>query len=111
MMKTIIDLLLVAVVWVFVLDLSGFWDEVTTKVSGWLTNGRVRRPFSLKPFSCSLCMTFWTGLVYLLATGHMTLPMVAYVCMLAYLTPRIKDGLLVLDALLAKLFDLINTKV
>ena len=56
-------------------------------------------------------MTFWTGLVYLLVTGHMTLPMVAYVCMLAYLTPRIKDGLLVLDALLAKLFNLINTKV
>ena len=34
MMKTIIDLLLVAVVWVFVLDLSGFWDEGTTKGSG-----------------------------------------------------------------------------
>lgn len=106
-MRTIADILLIACCWVFVLDISGFWDEASAAVKGWLTRGAMRTPFRLKPFSCSLCMTFWTGLAYLLVAHHLTLGWLAALCLTAMLTPRIKDALLVIDALLAALFNLI----
>lgn len=99
------NILLIAAIWVFLLDLSGAWQSMTTHVSSWLTNDKVRKPIMIKPFACSLCMTFWTGLLYILIAGCFTLPMVAFVCLMAYLTPRIKDVLIVADAMLALLFD------
>ena len=56
-MKQLTDILLIAAVWVFVLDVSGFWNEASATVKGWITGGLVKTPFTLKPFSCSLCMT------------------------------------------------------
>ena len=95
-MKVLFDLLLIAACWVFVLDVSGFWESFSAMVKGWLTKGMVRTPFSLRPFSCSLCMTFWTGLVYLAAA--------------AYLTPMIADALVVLRDLMAQFFNIINNQ-
>ena len=111
MVSPCIDILLIAAVYVFGIDVCRFWDTVSAAVKGWLTHGALRTPFQLKPFGCSLCMTFWTGLLYLLLAGRLTLPMVAYVCLVAMLTPRIKDLLLVADGLLAALFNLILNKL
>lgn len=105
-----INILLIAAIWVFLLDLSGAWQSMTTHITEWLTNGRIRKPIELKPFSCSLCMTFWTGLLYILIAGRFTVPTVAYVCLIAYLTPRIKDTLIVADAMLARLFNLLISR-
>ena len=107
-MKQLTDILLIAAVWVFVLDVSGFWNEASSIVKGWLTGGHIKTPFTLKPFSCSLCMTFWTGIAYLAITDSLTLPLTAYVCLVAMLTPRIADLLHVVDNLLAKIFNQIN---
>lgn len=106
-----INILLIAAVWVFLLDVSGAWSEMTSIVSGWITGGRIRKPILIKPFSCSLCMTFWTGIAYIAIAGYFTLPMMAYVCLVAMLTPRLKDLLITIDLLLAKLFEIINTKI
>lgn len=104
-MTPCIDILLIAAVYVFGIDICRFWDTVSAAIKGWLTHGALRTPFQLKPFSCSLCMTFWTGLLYLFIVGRLTLPMVAYVCAVAFMTPRIKDLLLVVDGLLAAMFN------
>lgn len=106
-----INVLLIAAVWVFLLDVSGAWQEVTAIISGWLTNGKIKKPFQLKPFSCSLCMTFWASLIYIIASGCFSLPMLAYVCLVSMLTPRLKDLLITADLLIARLFELINTKI
>lgn len=76
-MSIYLQLLLLAWVVVFIIDLSG----VTASVSGWM--GRQLR----KPFSCSLCMTWWLGLVWSACAGSFAWPTVAYVAALAYLTP------------------------
>lgn len=86
-----IDILLIALITVFGLDVSGFYQEITTIISGWLTNGKIKKPITLKPFSCSLCMTFWVSLIYILILGAFSLPMLAYVCLVAYLTPVFAD--------------------
>ena len=108
-MKQLTDILLIAAVWVFVLDVSGFWNEASAIVKGWITGGLVKTPFTFKPFSCSLCMTFWTGIAYLLVTHTFTLPMLAWVCLCAMLTPRIADALNLISDLIAKLFNKISS--
>ena len=110
-MKIYYDILLIATIYVFGLDISGFWQALSSAIKRWLTGGRMSRPFELKPFSCSLCMTFWTGLLYLLLTHHLTIANAAFVCLVAMLTPRIKDLLLVVDGLLAKVFKTIFMKI
>lgn len=110
-METYTDILLIACCYVFILDVSGAWDELSARVKALLTHGMIKTPFELKPFSCSLCMTFWTGLAYLLVVHRLTIPNAAYVCLVAYLTPRIKDMLVVFDGLLAAIFDKINRKL
>lgn len=102
-----INLLLITLVIVYCIDVSGFWNEFSSMVSGWLTNGKIKKPITLKPFSCPLCMTFWTGIVYLLATGGFTIPMLAYVCLLSYLTTVFAD----LMRLVKELITTITTKI
>jgi hypothetical protein len=108
MMKVFFDTIVIAACWVFVLDVSGFWETFSSAVKGWMTKGLVRTPFSLRPFSCSLCMTFWSGLLYLAVTGHFTLYGIAAVCLASYMTPTIADGLLLLRDLMGRLFNALN---
>ena len=104
-MKRYFDILMVANIFVFGIDIARFWDVVSATVKGWLTHGAMHTPFQLKPFSCSLCMTFWTGLLYLAIVGALSVGNVAYVCFVAMLTPRIKDCLLAVDSILAKFIN------
>jgi len=85
-----IDILFIAIICVCIIDLSGFVQEMEVLLKKWLKiqRGEVRIP---KPFSCSLCMTFWTGLIYLMITGQFTLFMTAYLLIVSILTPEIKD--------------------
>lgn len=86
-----LDILLIGCIMVFALDISGFYQEITSIISGWLTNGHIRKPINIKPFCCSLCMTFWFSLVYIVALHQFSIPMLAYCCLIAYLTPVIND--------------------
>lgn len=78
----LIDLFLITLIIVFIIDISGFVDEMETILSKWL-KGKARVP---KPFSCSLCMTWWTGLIYLLIIGEFTLLWIATVALFALLS-------------------------
>lgn len=89
-----LDLLLLACIIVFIIDLSGFIPEISERIWKILyKNVKYVDWIIPKPFSCSLCMFFWIGIIYLIFTG-LSLYMVAYVALLAYLTPVIKDILL-----------------
>ena len=107
-MKQFFDIMLIAFCWVFMLDVSGFWLTFSATVKGWLTNGLIKTPFEFKPFSCSLCMTFWTGIAYLLITGAFSIASFAVVCLAAFLTPTIKDALFTIRDLLTKMFNVIT---
>lgn len=79
----ILDLFLITFLCVFVIDISGFIDEVETMLGKWL-KGKVIIP---KPISCSLCMSWWVNLVYLLCVGEFTIPNISIVALFAILTP------------------------
>lgn len=86
----LIELLILTAIIVFIIDLSGVIEEMESGLAKWLKVKKARIP---KPFSCSLCMTWWTGLIYLICVNSFTLGGVAYVAMLSYLTPVIYNAL------------------
>lgn len=86
---TYLNLLFVTVVVVFVVDLSGVTSVLLRVVSAW--SGRQFK--SLRPFTCSLCMTWWVGLACCAAWRCLDWPHVAYVAVLAFLTTSIVDTL------------------
>lgn len=101
------ELLLISSIVVYIVDLSGFTDSW----KNWLWKHFKTNTRSMKPFDCSQCMTWWVGLIYLWLSGRFTLPYIAIVGGLAYLSYTIgqvfifiKEGL---DWLIDKLTGLI----
>lgn len=78
---TIFNLFLIAWICVFIIDCSGIVEEMEMRMKKICPLYRIG-----KPFSCSLCMTWWISLAYLLAVGHFTLPYVAITAFWAILT-------------------------
>ena len=100
-----INLLIIQLIIVFVIDISGFIDEgIEPALAKILKQKKVKLK---KPFSCSLCMTTWIGLIYILIYGSFTIPMIGYVFLLAYLTPIAYNFLLMVMEALTKITNLI----
>lgn len=75
--------LLITLIWVFIIDLSGFIQTVEEALSKWL-KGNAHIP---KPFNCSLCMSWWTNLIVALCCSQLTLANVCMIALFAFLTP------------------------
>lgn len=108
-MSIYIDLLLLAAITIYIVDLSGFteeWRGALTRRIG----AKQLRP--IKPFDCGQCMTWWVGIIYSLCVGEFSLPILAYIAALAFLSfPLgqilifIREGMLSLINRMMKLYD------
>ena len=89
-----LEQLIVAVVVVFVVDLSGF----TVTWLGWLSKWTARYGYGpvrkLRPFSCSLCMTWWCCLLWALIRGQLSVYTVGASAVLAFFSITVKDVLI-----------------
>lgn len=82
-MRIYIDLLLLAAITIYIVDLSGFtleWRMALAKRIG----AKVLRP--IKPFDCGQCMTWWVCIIYALCKGEFSLPVLAYIAALSFLS-------------------------
>ena len=108
----IIDLILIQLIIVFIIDLSGAVESFKLFISKILTKGRIQTTnFDLKPFTCSLCSTWWIGLIYLLICHSFTIPYIALVALLSYLTPLSSSILLLIKDLAIFLINKLNMKL
>lgn len=96
-MQTLINIFLIEVIIVFVIDLSGAVDGLIIPTIKRLLRVPSNKDISIKPFDCSLCLTFWIGLLYLIFTGYFTPVYMASVCVLSFLSPVIKDTLILVN--------------
>lgn len=99
----IIDLLAMAFVMVMIIDFSGVIDSIEnfiTKASK--TKFKLHIP---KPFSCSLCMTFWSGIIYLIVNGCFSITSLAAVCAIALSTDVMND---VINVIINNIKKLLN---
>ena len=106
-MNAIIDLILVALVTIYIVDLSGF----TQTWLSFLSHYKGRKITELRPFSCSLCMVWWVCLIFSLVSGKCSIPVVAFIALLSFLsTPLGQLLMLIREAILKvinKLMDLL----
>lgn len=92
-----IELLVIAAVICFIVDFSGFIQEMEGIIAKWMKMPFIHIP---KPFSCSLCMTFWCGLLYIAICGAFTVLNIGYVVLLAAMAGNIsKLMFLIKDAI------------
>ena len=103
-----LNLLLIGVIVTFCIDTSGFYREFTSMISGWLTKGVIKKPIMKKPWCCSLCMTFWCGLAYIIISNCFSIQMVAYLCLVAYFTPIYNDLMILAKDLIIKIITKLN---
>ena len=105
---TILTLLLIATIWTFILDLCGFAQTIDKLLYRIFYKGRAFRDDArFKPFDCSLCMSWWTGLIYLILTHSFTVLNIAILLCFAWLTPLIKDLFTLIKDIIIKLVDII----
>ena len=107
----ICEILLLAAIVVFVVDISGFTESWRRPLTAWLKRNTSYEVKHFPPFDCSLCLTFWAGLIWLAIRGAFTLPNVAFVCLAAYLTIPIGTTLTALRDLLLAVLNWIITKI
>ena len=104
-MKAIIDLILVALVTIYIVDLSGFTDTWLS----FLSHYKGRKITELKPFTCSLCMVWWVCLIYAAIVGNLTIPVVALIALLSLLSvPCGQLLILIREAILKVINKLMN---
>lgn len=94
------NLLMISFVICFIVDISGIIESIESALSKWL-KGKAQLP---KPFNCSLCLTFWVGLIYVICVDC-ALVNVLLVCVFSAISEHITSAIIIIKQLIAWLFD------
>ena len=104
----ILNLFLLHLIVVMVVDISGAIDSLKSGLKWLLTKGKMKgNDYRLKPLDCSLCMSFWCGIIYLLIVGEFTLPYVTVVLFMACLSEVTKSAILLVKDIFVTIINLI----
>lgn len=78
-------LLLVALITIYIVDISGFTQSWRSALAGFLKmdEGNMK---PLPPFDCGKCMTWWVCLIYALCVGQFSLWTIALAALLSHLS-------------------------
>lgn len=106
-----LELFWIAVIICFIVDCSGIIDAVKSGISKFILGKYAKLKFRMKPFDCSLCMTFWCGLVYIYLTDNLSLWIIAYICILAHLTPTITQLLYIIQDVIGNILNRLSDKI
>lgn len=109
-----IELLLITLIIVFVIDISGAIEHLVYPLVKRLLKIPKTSRIEIPLISCSLCMTFWSGLIYIICMGEFTLLNLFLVCVCAFLTTHIKDLFILIRDILTiiqnKIYDKLSWK-
>lgn len=103
------NILLIAIICVIIIDLSGFIDSVKHFIWKKLYNPLPYKDFDIKPFTCSLCSTFWLSLIYVIIIHQLSIPVITYILVISYFTTTIKDIILFIKDFFIKIMDELYT--
>lgn len=103
--ETLYNMMLAAVAVVFIVDLSGFSDTVCDV---WARLIHAKGVESVKPFTCSLCMTFWVTNIVALCDGWLCWESVVASCILALMADTIGQALMTAKDIAKAILHIIN---
>lgn len=105
-MTHIFNLLIISVLWIGVIEELSFADEIgiyLTKIT------RSKLPLKIpKPFSCSTCMTWWTGLLYLLIINQLTFVNILFLILISASTDLIHHLFSTIKGFFHRMLDAID---
>lgn len=101
-MDLFVDLLLVAVITIYIVDVSGFTESWRDALARWLKVTNLR---PLPPFDCGKCMTWWVCLIYALCVGQISLGTIAFAALLSLLSNPIGEMLIFTREWLTHIID------
>lgn len=108
-MNIYVELLLLAFIVTWIVDCSGVTDTILDLASKFTARYGYPRVESLPPFTCSLCMTWWSTIIFACLSGQFTLPVLAYCAALAGLSKTLAKFFIFitesLDMVIGKMMD------
>lgn len=107
-----LNIFLMAIILVYGIDILGFAEEMKIKLFKFVKGKNViYKPYSLRPLDCSLCLSFWIGILILIFNLKLTVINIAYVCLISFFTPQFKDVLLTIQDFVQNIIDFIRIYV
>lgn len=103
-----INLLLITLSCVIIIDCTDFTDNVKDFIIRIVFGDKFKYDGIIKPFQCSLCMTVWSSLIYLIIIGQLTFLTFFLTLLLAIMTPVFYSIIMTLREILLKLIKKIN---
>lgn len=100
------DLIIVALVAVYIVDVSGFTEAWRGALARWL---HVKDLRPLPPFDCGKCAAFWACIAWAASCGQLTLTTVALACALSLMATPIGQLMTAVRELLCKIIDKLYT--
>ena len=88
-----VNLIALSAVIAYITEVSGIIDTLKYALGRWL-GVTVSR---LKPLDCSLCMTWWCGLIYIICVGECSVINIAFVALLSALAHNIAEGIMLIS--------------
>ena len=101
-MSVFIDLLLVASVTVYIVDLSGFTESWRNALARIL---RIKNLRPLPPFDCGKCATFWACIIYSAFNWGLSLPIVAFAALLSFMSVPVGNAMIFIREWILWFFD------
>ena len=106
----IINILLLATIIVFIVHLSGAIEHLVKPIVKYFLHIPPHKDINLPLIGCSLCCTWWIGLIYICIvsianafTFNQFLILVSVLALVSFLTPVIKDILILIKDLIIRL--------
>ena len=104
-----LEIFLTALILVYGIDILGFAEEMKIKLFKFVKGKNViYRPYSLRPLDCSLCLSFWVGILILIFNLKLTIINIAYVCLVSFFTPQYKDVLLTVQDMVQNIINFVR---
>ena len=112
MLTIIVNILLIATIIVFIVDLSGAVSNLLKPIVKYFLHIPPQKDITLPLIECSLCVTWWCGLIYVCwasiansFTFNHFLILVSVVAVISFLTPVIKDILVLIKDLIIRFIE------
>lgn len=112
MLEIIVNILLIAIIIVFIVDLSGAIEHLVKPIVKHFLHIPPHKDITLPLIECSLCVTWWIGLTYICivsianAFTQQFLILVSVLALVSFLTPVIKDALILIKDLIIRFIEL-----
>ena len=112
MLTIIVNILLLSTIIVFIVDLSGAISNLLKPIVKHFLRIPPHKDINLPLIECSLCVTWWIGLIYICIvsianafTFNQFLILVSVLALVSFLTPVIKDILVLIKDLIIRFIE------